>query len=439
MKATVRSVTTMTATMTATMTRLLFGCWLASLVVAASTAPAEEGVVMSLPRFGDAPTHRIVGVDAARREVRITRAEGPAAGFMLSSEGQAILVVRSRRGGPVDTAVRVSIGEILDDGTIVASFGPGAAGLVAEGPAILGRPFSGDIGRGPVKPAATRDMKALPDVIGPKPAAGGAGADPVAAARAAARRQQSMNNLRQIGLAFHNYHDAYGHFPPAAIIGPDGKPWHSWRVLILPFLEQVDVYKKYDFTQPWDSPKNLALAEKAPKVFQDPAVGAKDGSAHYAVLVGPNTLFPSESNGTMNDANDRNAFDSSGPRITGVVDGTSNTILAVTADPARKTPWTKPEDLTFDGDAPVINAPGGFATLHAAGTAKVGLGLLADGSVRLLADSLDPEVFAALATRNGGEVIDDEALAVEGGVEPGPGLRAVKIVADAKGTLHVVP
>jgi len=428
-------------TMKATMKRIPHAGWFAVLVVAASAATAEERVVMSLPRLGDATTHRIVGVDAARREVRLTRVDGPGAGFSIPSEGQAILVVRSRRGGPVDTAVRVSIGEILDDGTIVASFGPGAAEVVAEGPAILGRPLSGDIGRGPVKPATTVDMKALPDVIGPKSKAEGAAADPVAAARAAARRQQSMNNLRQIGLAFHNYHDAYNHFPPAAVIGPDGRPWHSWRVLILPFLggDEHDLWKRYDFSQPWDSPKNLALAEKAPKVFQDPAVGAKDGSTHYAVLVGPATLFPPESNGTMKDAGDSSAINASGQRFTAVTDGTSNTLLAVTADPARKTPWTKPEDVAFDGDAAVIGAPGGFASLHVAGTTKVGLGLLADGSVRLIPDSLDADIFAALASRNGGEVVDDEAMAVAGGDEPGNALRAVRIVAGADGTLHVIP
>ena len=425
----------------ATAKEIFVGAVLAALAVAASIATAEERVVMSLPRFGDAPTHRVVGVDAARREVRITHGEGPAAGFMLPSEGQAILVVASRRGGPVDTAVRVSIGEILDDGTIVASFGPGAAGVVAEGPAILVRPFAGDVREGPAKPAATRAIQDLPDVIGPKSKAEGAGFNPVTAARAQARRLQSMNNLKQIGLAFHNYHDTYGHFPPAAVIGPDGRPWHSWRVLILPFLdgEGNDLQKRYDFSQPWDSPKNLALAEKAPRVFQDPAVATKDGSTHYAVLVGPGTLFPLESNATMKDAGDRNAINASGPRMAGITDGTSNTILAVTVDPARKTPWTKPEDVPFNGNGPVIGAPGGIATLHSAGNAKVGLGLLADGSVRRLADSLDAELFAALATRNGGEIIDYDALAGEEIDEPNAGFRAVRIVADADGTLHVVP
>ena len=109
---------------------------------------ADVGIGTGISLLAYRRSNRIVGVDAARREVRLTRVDGPGAGFSIPSEGQAILVVRSRRGGPVDTAVRVSIGEILDDGTIVASFGPGAAEVVAEGPAILGRPLSGDIGRG---------------------------------------------------------------------------------------------------------------------------------------------------------------------------------------------------------------------------------------------------------------------------------------------------
>ena len=76
----------------------------------------------------------------------------------------------------------------------------------------------------------------------------------VQASREAARRAQCANNLKQIGLAFHNYHDAHKTFPPAYIPDKDGKPMHSWRVLILPYLEQQALYKRYNFDEPWDSP-----------------------------------------------------------------------------------------------------------------------------------------------------------------------------------------
>ena len=84
-------------------------------------------------------------------------------------------------------------------------------------------------------------------------------------AREAARRMQCLNNLKQIALALHNYHDVYGVFPPAYIPDAQGKPKHSWRVLILPFLEEQGTYEKYDFDEPWDGPNNRALLTSMPR------------------------------------------------------------------------------------------------------------------------------------------------------------------------------
>lgn len=407
--------------------------------LAPASSRADEPVVMSYPYFPGPATHRVVKVDAATREVIVAPADGP--GFFMTSEGPAILAVSSRTGASPDTAVRLEIEEVLDDGSVRGTFGPGAAGVVAEGPAFLGRPFAGNVAEmtqpnaGP-KPAATKAVRALPDVVrGAKPAEPPPGkVDPITAARAAARRMQSSNNLKQIALAFHNYHDTYGRFPPAAIIGPDGKPWHSWRVLILPFLEEADLHQTYDFSQPWDSPKNMAIMERMPKVFRDPAADAKGSSTHYAVLVGDSTLFAPARNGTMKAADDRNVVGNSGLRIAEVTDGTSNTIMVATVDPARKIPWTKPEDIAVGDDGPSIGTPDGIAALHPAGAGKVGLVAITDGSVRALATTIDPKTLAALATRNGGEVIDQESLGVPGMEEqPGGGMRAMVILRDAAG------
>ena len=78
----------------------------------------------------------------------------------------------------------------------------------------------------------------------------------VQAAREAARRSQCTNNLKQIVLALHNYHDVYKCFPSAVLTDESGRPIRSWRVAILPFMEQQALYKQYDFNQPWDSPRN---------------------------------------------------------------------------------------------------------------------------------------------------------------------------------------
>lgn len=83
---------------------------------------------------------------------------------------------------------------------------------------------------------------------------------PRSGAREAARRAQCSNNLKQIAFSLHSYHDRYGCFPPAYIADEEGKPMHSWRVLILPFIEEQALYDRYAFTEPWDGPSNRRLA-----------------------------------------------------------------------------------------------------------------------------------------------------------------------------------
>ena len=137
----------------------------------------------------------------------------------------------------------------------------------------------------------------------------------IMAAREAAKRTQSMNNLKQIGLAFHNYHDVNGHFPTAAVIGPNGKTPHSWRVAILPFIEGTAIYNQYKFDEPWDSENNKKLISQIPIVFRDPGAEPADHSSSYYVLTGETTIFGPKD----------------GAKIATITDGTSNTILAVEA------------------------------------------------------------------------------------------------------------
>ena len=91
----------------------------------------------------------------------------------------------------------------------------------------------------------------------------------------------------RIGLALHQFQDAHNFWPPAVLVGPDGKPWHSWRVLLLPLLGHRDLFDQYDFSQPWDSAKNLRLLDKMPAVFHDPIYGDKLGHfTNYAAVLG---------------------------------------------------------------------------------------------------------------------------------------------------------
>src|SRR5258708_3140815 len=115
--------------------------------------------------------------------------------------------------------------------------------------------------------------------------------------RTASRRSQCKNNLKQIGLALHNYHDEFKCFPPAFVADANGRPMHSWRVLLLPYLDQAPLYANYQFDEPWDGPNNSKLADKILAVFNCPSEDhARDKSkatmASYVAVVGPETAWP---------------------------------------------------------------------------------------------------------------------------------------------------
>ncbi len=199
----------------------------------------------------------------------------------------------------------------------------------------------------------------------------------------AAALQQSANNLKQIGLAMHNYHDANGSFPPAAVCDKTGKPMLSWRVLILPYIEEDALFKQFKLDEPWDSENNKKLLTKMPKVYAIPGKGNLLGTdTHYRVFVG---------NGA--------GFDwLTGGKIQNISDGTSNTFMCVTAETA--VPWTKPEELEFDPEKDMTKLVG----LVVNGKMQAAY---FDGSVRTLKKIPDKATLNALITRAGGEVIGD--------------------------------
>ncbi|HJT78937.1 MAG TPA: DUF1559 domain-containing protein, partial [Gemmataceae bacterium] len=197
--------------------------------------------------------------------------------------------------------------------------------------------------------------------------------------REAAARIQSANNLRQIGIAMHNYNDTYGHLPTQAIYGKDGKPLLSWRVAILPFIEQEALYRQFHLDEPWDSAHNKALLVKMPKTY---ALPGREGTTttFYQAFVGPGAFFE-----------DRKEL-----RIPADFrDGTSNTILCVTA--ADAVPWTKPEDLPFDPARPLPKLGGHFSNGFNV--------LLCDASVRFLSNKVSETTLKAAITRDGGEIL----------------------------------
>jgi hypothetical protein len=197
-------------------------------------------------------------------------------------------------------------------------------------------------------------------------------------AREAARRIQGMNELKQIGLAMQNHHDVFKKFPAAAICDADGKPLLSWRVKILPYLDEAALYNEFHLDEPWDSEHNKPLLERMPAVYKDPRLGDLGNKTVYLVPTGDAVMF----------------FNKVGANMKAVTDGTSKTILAVEADPENAVPWTKPDDLEIDPKEPAA----GLAT-----KAGVFMVVAVDGSVHVVSADIDPETLWALFTRAGRE------------------------------------
>jgi hypothetical protein len=199
----------------------------------------------------------------------------------------------------------------------------------------------------------------------------------------AASQARSANNLKQIAIALHNYHDTYGAFPPAAVCGKKGNPQLSWRVLILPFIEQSNLYQEFKLDEPWDSAHNKKLLAKMPNVYAMPSK-AKEGdtNTYYRVFVGKGAGFDWVT----------------GTKITSITDGTSQTLMCVTA--ADAVPWTKPDELDFDPEKDMTKL------LDALLNGKVQAAMF-DGSVHTFSKIPDKKTLNALITRDGGEIIPE--------------------------------
>jgi DNA-directed RNA polymerase subunit RPC12/RpoP len=199
-------------------------------------------------------------------------------------------------------------------------------------------------------------------------------------------QMKSVNNLKQIMLAVHMYHDVYKRMPAAGLpspMNPNGPSLLSWRVHILPYIEEEKLYKEIRLDEAWDSPHNKQFWNKMPKIYQLPGK-PNDGKTYYKVFEGQETAFP----------------DKTGSRMVMITDGTSNTLGVVEA--AQPVHWMKPEDIPFRMNQ-------GKQMLDRLGN-HWGDDLLVvsycDGTVRRLRRSIPPMTLQALITRAGGEVIN---------------------------------
>ena len=212
----------------------------------------------------------------------------------------------------------------------------------------------------------------------------------VQAARSAARRMHSSNNMKQIALAMHNYHDTVRGFPAQASTDKDGKKLLSWRVHILPFIEQNALYEQFHLDEPWDSEHNKKLIAQMPASYRDPKSNAPENHTTYLVPVGKNLAFEEPTKET------KEKFPT-GIRFADIIDGSSNTALAVNVADEAAVIWTKPDDLEVDLDNPWN---------HLDDTNPAGIQVtFCDGSVQMLPPDTTARFLKLLFQRNDGQAL----------------------------------
>jgi len=203
---------------------------------------------------------------------------------------------------------------------------------------------------------------------------------PSVGSRPASRRMKCSNNLKVIGLALHYYHDEFGTFPPAYTVDQDGSPLHSWRTLLLPYLEQEGLHSKIKWDEPWDSIHNRQFAEVHLPVYSCPK---GDGGLSYLAVVTSGSMFEG----------------AHATSISEITDGTSTTAAVVEVNPVPNG-WMEPVD--FDQRELDRVLAEGLTSPHPGGC----LALLADGSVHFIAATINHQTFEGLLTLAGGEKLD---------------------------------
>lgn len=186
-------------------------------------------------------------------------------------------------------------------------------------------------------------------------------------------------------MAVVNYHDANGHYPPAFIADESGNPVHSWRVLILPYLGEQELFDRYDFTQPWNSEANLKLASEMPPLFAfHGAYKPGTVTTNYLAVVGDNTLWSGAS-----------------PRRGDEVTDPHATTIMLVENAGENVHWMEPRDLRADSMSFRVNHPHGVSSPYPAPAV-----VMLDDSLRQLEEDLPEHVSRALLTINGGEPIE---------------------------------
>ena len=197
-------------------------------------------------------------------------------------------------------------------------------------------------------------------------------------AREPVDEQAHIAKLGRLAEAFNAYHADHGHYPPAAVAGPDGKTLHSWRVELLPYLGEQNLFDEYKLDEPWDSEHNKPLVEKIPSIYST-SVWTQKGHSDYFVITGKGTLFDADVPG----------------RRESIADAPGDTILVLAS--FQRIPWTQPVDVETTSDH---NAVRPFR-----GHGKGFYAAFADGTVKFVAKETDAASIRAMFTKAGGDEV----------------------------------
>ncbi|MCH2611859.1 MAG: DUF1559 domain-containing protein, partial [Pirellulales bacterium] len=215
--------------------------------------------------------------------------------------------------------------------------------------------------------------------------------DAVGVAQSGARGAQSQNNLKQIGLAVLNYSDTYDQYPngesPNVQYDDNGKPLLSWRVHILPFIEEDALYRRFKLDEPWNSPHNLSLAEAIPRMYQHPAYPELANKTVYLATVAEEDQLKS-------------AFGNWLTRPRDITDGEAQTVMFAEVAPIKARFWTQPDDVEIN----LSDVPGslGFGPKD-----EINL-LFCDGRIQEVPSDLMAATWRSLILRNDGQPIREQ-------------------------------
>jgi hypothetical protein len=193
-------------------------------------------------------------------------------------------------------------------------------------------------------------------------------------------------NMHSIALALQQYEIRNGTLPPAYIADADGKPMHSWRVLLLPYLEQNALYRQYRFDEPWDGPNNSQLHDTRVKIYLCPSERTNTFATNYVVVTGSQTIWPG----------------ATPTKLADIKDGPHNTIILVEVHNSG-IHWMEPRDLDITNMPMAINAPKGVSISsahHSAGFANV---VFADGQPERIPNTALAKAIRAALTISGSE------------------------------------